>query len=914
VTPYASPPAATLVYVDNPFVPVCARDARRIELFADKPTMLAEVVQPLLVARPGQEMTVTVNGQYHLPSMGERVIANGDIIVVLNEMQGGGGDSMRTVLQMAITIAGYAIGGPIGGMIASMIAGPLLNNLIPPSHGDIATPGQQASPTYTFSLSGNQLAQQGEPIAVGYGWMRSFPKMAAQPYVEYDSNDQYYYAVLEVGQGKYSIPRVEIDDTDIAHFDSIEHRVVNPGESLTLALANVVTAPEVTAQDLLTGVRVGGFNACGPGLTATDVGFDITLNGLGKQGSGALASASVSIKFEVRSVDDFGRPTSAWSTLATETITDATTGQVRRSFKYTLASAMRPQVRAVRTDVKDETLGSLNSPQWSGLRAYLSQPAPLCATATYVEIKAKANEQLNGLSQRRIAVFAQRLIKTWNPDTGWSATEVESRSIPWAIADALKSPIYGKSMPDNRIDLQTLYDLDQIYIARQDHFDGVFDTASTADEIVNIIAKCGRAVCMPRGGVWTLMRDQQQTLPVCVYTPRMMIAENGSSSFSMTKQLWVDETPDGVIVEYFSNVEWDWRRITCPIPGLTAEEVTNPVVVRIVGICGAKQAEREGLYIAADTFYRRTSLKFTVMLDGYLPAYGSLVTVGHDIAKWGVHGDVVAWDEASLTMTLTEAPDWSAPGNHYIILQRPDGTPHPAILCEEGPSSNEAYLAAAPDFDPVFDDADRERTKYTVGTATTSAVDCRVKSIVPRVGRRLEMGCIKEDNRVHTVDNALLPAEGEIQDPIDALPGSDEGGDLPIVNLSSHSMSNTTTEGTVAGTSFQLKNDGSMRLDGFMTDFCSGEWLLSNPLTTTETALFEVRATQLAGDTLAGGSSALGVWLNCATNRTWSIATSGLVESKSCSLLIEIRDAATSTLQDSTTIYLTAETIHVDGG
>jgi hypothetical protein len=917
--------AATLVFVDHPFE-VSARNASRVALAAASgaPVRVRDIVEPICRSYPGHRMTVQVNGAYHLPSMGARVIAVGDIIVVTDEtLGGGGGDSFKALANIALTIAlAIATGGAslifqIGAqLVGHLLLNALLNNLIPSQDKSGSQGPQSPSPTYNFAIQGNQLAQQGEPIAVQYGFVRSYPKFAAQPYVEYVADEQFYYALLEIGQGEYAVSRTEIDDTDIAHFDDIQARVVAPGETPVWVLANVVTAPEVGDQDLETGVYVGGLNVCGPGLRVQAVGFDVTLAGLGELGSGDPANHSVSIKFQIRAVDDYGRAIGAgvWTDLATETITAATTSAVRRSFKYDVGTAQfRPQVRAVRTDVKDERNGVLNSPKWSGLRGYLAEPAPLAATATYVEVKAKASAQLNGLSQRKIAVFAMRKIKTWNPDTGWSPAAVESRSIPWAIADVLTNSVYGKGLPDSRIDLQTFYDLDVLYQARQDRFDFVFDAITTAEAAANLVAKAGRAVCMPRAGVWTLMRDQQQTLPVAMFTPRNMVGDGGRSTFKMPILLPREETPDGVLVEYYDNKVWDWRQILVPMPGLNASQVRQPVVERIPGIGGVMHATREGRYLASDTFYRRCFPQWTATRDGNLPAYGSLVLVGHDLPKWGAYGDVVDWDEDALTMSLSEMIDWGTGGQHYIRLQRPNGTAHPAILCEQGTSADTAFLAEAPDFTPIFSAAEKERTKFSIGTATEKAMDCRVKSLIPRGRGIIDMVTVLEDDRVHTADNDLLPAGSEIQDPIDNLPGSDEGSDLPIVNLSSHSMDALSTEGTIAASAWLFKNDGSMELGGSTSDFCPGEWLLSHPVSTTVTALFEMRVTLLSG-AVDGGSSPLGVWQACTATRTYTVSTSGLPETKDCTLLVEVRDAATQTLQDSTTISLSATTIHIDGG
>jgi hypothetical protein len=905
---------ATLVVVDEPFVPVDARSARRVP--AGVP--LRDLVQPELARKPGHRMTVTVNGDYVLPSMGERVVREGDIVVVTDEVLGGDGNNgvSQAALAAIAFIASFYVGPQAAAALRAFAAAEAVSAVASTLVPTAAPQEKQAlagSTTYSFALDGNELGQQNEPIAVGYGFNRSFPKFAAQPYIQYDNDtsDQYYYAILEVGQGTYDIPRIEIADTNISHFDGVTYNILGPGTAPSLVAANVITSAEVVGQELLTGVVNGAFAACGPGLRVKTLQVDVVFNGLGKQNGSGIDSLSPQIKVYYREIDDYGVALTGNTLIIDETITGATTSDVRRTFSYTFDTAKRIEVFAVRFDVKDESLGALNNMLWAGMRCILDEPAPLCSTATYIELKIKASEQLGGLSQRRVAIFSQRMLRTWSPDTGWSTGLSETRSIAWALADMLSNTAYGGGLPDSRIDLETLYELDQVWAARQDRFDFVFDSAYTFDQAKDLIARAGRAVCMPRGGVYTVMRDQQQTLPVAMYTPRNMVADNGGSSFGMTFSLVNDQTPDAVIVEYFNNAVWDWRHILCPAPGVAAGDVRNPVTERIYGVCGSKHAEREGRYMIADTYYRRCTAQWLSASDGRLPAYGALVLVAHDLPEWGQFGDVVDWDAGSLTLSLSEPVDWSESGQYYVRLQRPDGTAHPAIMCEQGPANDQAFLTAAPDFTPIFDVATKERTKYAIGTSSNGAIECRIKSLVPRGLRQVQITAVQEDDRVHTVDNDLLPAPGEIQDPISGNYSDtpDTGPIFPnltnrsfyvdTANVDPYVTINFNNNGTL---SFTDNNGSTDTITYTDNETVPGQWQLLPSISSTRAADFELVLHLVSG--VAITSPGMDTPLNLGTTQTLGLGPLGdgdpeYVASEGSIFNVQIRDVATHTVQAS---------------
>jgi len=896
------------------------------------------------------------NGLWVLRAEWARPVMPGDMIEWHVRPQGGGGsDPLRTILSIALMVAAVALGqlyapelilaGLTGGLTGAtvsalitagiVVAGNLaINALLPVAQAQALNAGPQASPSYNVTLSGNAARLDGA-IPVLYGYNRSYPDFAGQPYVEYDNatSDQYYHALLAVAHGSYTIPRIEIDDTPLSTFADVTFAVLEPGEAPTLVLPAVVSAPEVTGQELTPGRYVGAFAASAAQQEATHLGFDLVLGGLAVvNDDGSLGSKSVSVRFECRPVDDWGAATDAWVVLATETITAATADAVRRSFKYALPATGRYLARAVRTTAKDESRQVLNTVVWAGLRAYLAASAPLEPSVTHIEIRMRASEQLNGLSQRKIAVTSLRKLPTWSSGGGWSAP-TETRNPAWALADKWRNTVYGDKLPDSRIDLVSLKALADVWDARQDRCDLIFDTFTDSATADQALAGAGRAVVIRRNGMRTLVRDQAADLPVTAYSARSMRANSWGQRYGLP----TSETPDGVIVEYWSNRAWDWISIECPAPGRTYTDtghpgydaelpmMSRPIRQRILGVTGATHAEREGLYLAAKLVYRRNVATWSTELQGILPAYGSAVVLAPALPSWGQSGDVVSWDADTRVMGLSEPPSFDPAGDRGISLVRDDGTLTAAIVATAGPDAWSITLATAPDFTMVLDAADRERPKYVFGPLTTHRKIARMLAIEPsgvddQGTPIINMTAVIEDDRVHAADEALLPEDEEEQDPINLDPiesepgggGGDGGGStLLLVELSDRTVTDTNVSPTTA--EFSLMSDGRAaqnQASTFGTSYFAGQWLVIAPTSTDDTELFEGRATIVTGSP----TGTIGSWLPLDTTRTWGVTSTTPGATVSAEILVEIRDVDTETLQASANITLVAEYLPDIGG
>lgn len=863
-------------------------------------------------------------------------------------------EDLRVVIQIAAVVVSIYFPAFAPYAAAIVVA---YNLLVPPTAPRPPQPEQAADSIFNTSLNGNQ-ARLDQPIWRNFGRVKISPPFASAPYYEYIDDDgddldnaQRYHAVFAVGYDDHEVESVFIGRTPITHFqDVLIADYLAPGVLPTMALCNVVTSTEVSQLELESGHYVGGYAACQPRRKAAAIGIDV----LCPQGLGKSGPLTVTYRVECREINDYGFATSAWRMLGSVSKTADTNTPQRWSVKYTLAPAARVEVRMVRTDIKDTDSTARHALQWIGLRAYLDEDAPLNSHTAHYEVVMRASEQLSAASQRDFSMIVWPLIRTWNPDTGWSAKQ-RCRTPAWAIADLWTDAIWGEGLPDSRIDLQGLYDFSVTNDARQDRFDFTFVNATNAWDAAQLIARAGRARCFRRYGVNTLSRDEWHDLPMTALTPRNTIPD----TMLLNEQLPVRESPDGIVVQYRSNVTWDTIEIECPCPGYSVSDpedprfhaslptMSNPVYKQIDGVTGAIHAEREGLYEAANLLLRKRTISCTTEMQGVITSYMMPVLWQPDIAGYGQSGDVAFWNFSTLVMGLTEKPNFGLTGSTYLTLIRDDGTLTDPVLVTPGPTDWDITLPAAPDFEIIVDDGTRERPKFILGDMDLlikiSGISDGGKSQSEdgMEGAQLyNIAGVVDDVRVHTADQHLLPGPGDIQDPVDAGGEFDGGGGFfPLAYLTIHDVkagSYAVDDDRGAYAQINFNNDGTLTWEKGVHPFTApattvvttgtydGEWL-TIPTEPAAAALYEIRVTLwpeavylgLFGyrynsvSALSAGSSAVNTWLSCGTSHTWKIdegLTSIYPYGVIALLRVEIREAASTLVQESELIGLAAYT------
>ena len=676
---------------------------------------------------------------------------------------GGGKNPLRTVLMIAVMVVATVYGGPLGaslgfsgnlatavGSAIIMTAGSaLVSALVPlptPNMPSFAGSGgslAQPSPTYSLQGQGNY-ARLAQPIPVVYGRHLVYPDLAATPYGEYQGNEQFLHQLHCIGLGEYDIEQIRIEDTPIASFEEVTYQIVPPGSAVTLFNPDVVTAPEVAGQELLAGTWTGGFAINPADSEVIHIGIDILLpRGLYyANDAGGLDSRSASWKVEARSIDAEGDPLNDWFTLGSESLTAATTTPQRRTYLYPVAAG-RYEVRATRLDGKDTNSRAGHEVRWGEARGYLASSMTFPDNLTLLAIRMRATDNLSQRSSRLINCIVTRKLTVWSADSGWSMP-VPTRSIAWAFADILRAS-YGAKLPDARIDLAALAQLDQVWADRGDQFDGVFDQQVTVWEALTRMARCGRAVPFLQGGIVRLVRDEARLLPVALFSPRNIVKNSLKIQYVMPGE----ETADAVTVEFFSSRTWKPDEVTVSLPGSSS---TNPAKLRLFGCTTEAHAVREGLYLAAANRYRRRIITFRTELEGLIPTYGDLIAIAHDMPSWGAGGEIVAWEADTYTATLSEPAAFVAEQPHVMALRRRDGGVSGPHAVMPGSDAQQVVFADLPDI-PIETGLSAERTHFAFGVAEQWSLLARVIAVRPR-GEQVEITCVAEHPAVHNADSS----------------------------------------------------------------------------------------------------------------------------------------------------------------
>lgn len=697
-----------------------------------------------------------------------------------------------------------------------MVAGTMLvNALIPPpkpNAADAASALATPSPTYNLQAQGN-LARLEQAIPVQYGRLCVFPDLASLPYAEYAGNEQYLYQLMCIGYGEYEIEAVRIDDTPVTAFDEIAYEIIDPGGTITIFPGAVNTSAEVTGQEAL-GLLAGTYSQSGTTITVTLTGhglsvgrsvlldftsgtavdgeftvattptgdtFTVTAGGalttsgnvnvtrflggfiantagtdavtLGldfiasrglysyNTGTGAVTSMSVSVEVSYRTVDAAGAPTGSWVTVP-KTFTDSTTTPQRYSFRQDV-SAARYEVRVRRTDAKNTATTVGHELLWGGLRAYL-RGSNSYAGVTLLAMRMRASNNLSNLSARKINVICTRKIPTWT-GSAWTANTA-TRSIAWAAADLLRSST-GAALDDTRIDVAGLQALDAVWSARGDTFNGRWDRSVTLWEALQSILSAGRARPFLQGGVVRFARDQAATLPVALFSARNMV----KGSLQISQIMPGTQTADCVTATYFDDVQWAPQRIT---EGVAGSAKLKPAKVDLFGVTDRLQARREAIYHAASNRYRRRTVRFATEMEGFIPSFGDLIAIAHDVPAWGQSFEVVATNTDGTQLTLDAAPTWGS-GTHYVGLRNRDGSVDGPIVVVAGATSTQVTLATAPARVPYVG-GNEERTHLVFGPGETWRQRARVTSCRPRDAEHVEIEAVCEDDNVHTAELGLV--------------------------------------------------------------------------------------------------------------------------------------------------------------
>ena len=373
---------------------------------------------------------------------------------------------------------------------------------------------------------------------------------------------------------------------------------------------------------------------------------------------------------------------------------------------------------------------------------------------TLLAIKMRATSGLSMQASRKINVLATRKLQEleWSPSlnkTVLGANKVPTRRVDSAIAYAAKQI----GLPETQIDYNSLRLIGSNRADEKEYFDGRFDNFVSFWEAVTKIALVVRSKPFLQAGILKIIRDEAATIPVAMFSQRNIV----KNSLTIDYLLPTAESAQKVAVKYYDSITWQPATVYAYLG--TTDPSTQPAVIDMFGITDRSHAYREGLYQVAANKYRRKIIKFRTEMEGFIPTFGDLIIIQHDLPAWGQGGEILAWDAGTRTATLSEEPEWTDGENHYIAFRAKIGDLQGdrAYLVTKHPTNPKQVVVDSSYTYTPYTGLDMERTFYTFGPGEAWRQPAKVLSVKPSGITQVEIECIAEDPSVHNAESYSNP-------------------------------------------------------------------------------------------------------------------------------------------------------------
>jgi hypothetical protein len=677
--------------------------------------------------------------------------------------QGGGGGSkwVRALLTIVVIVASIYTAGAVGaaygaawgaaaGAAVSIVGTLAINALVPPPTpkglgGADGDPFQQLNSITGTSNNANPYGV----IPCVVGTKRFFPPHAALPYTEISGDDQYLRMLLDLGYGDLDISDIRIGETDIASYEDVEWEIS--------------TAPSLFAQDIYElGVSVA-LNATGDSATrttqtaTTEISLDLIFNGglYGVNDKAETVRGTVQFNVQYRLVGDttwtnLGTATgvtfSGGATLVSPAGSSVTVSSVK---KKTLRCGVRWKVPSGQYEVfvsRDATsfggttAGTVSDCVWSVLRSVNPQN-PTTTGTNKLAVRIKATDQLNGVVQN-LSVLASQKIRGIDPVTFLDTTPVATENPAWIYLWLMtQCQAVLRRVVLSRMDLVGICDWAAECEAKGYKIGFIMDSGRAFGDVLRDVLAAGRASFGLRNGLYSAVRDLEQTVPVQMFTP----ANSWGFSYSRT----FVEPPHALRVK-FSNPEANDQQDVRLVywDGYSAANATRFEELDLSMVIDPDAAWRLGRYHLAVMWLRQTQYTFQADIEHMVCERGDLIHVAHDITSWGL-----AWGRvkavSGTTVTLDGPVTLEAGKTYELRVRGADNAQDVATITSAAGETQVLTLASA--IGAVGD-------LFVLGEVTRGVAKLMVRSIEPGDDLTATLTCVDAAPAVWTADSGTPPA------------------------------------------------------------------------------------------------------------------------------------------------------------
>jgi hypothetical protein len=607
-----------------------------------------------------------------------------------------GGNAGKSILGIVLGLAtlalGFVLGPAVAGLIgvttqtttslvtglvvaATSIVGRLLISALIPPPPTSTQPGTPAVGT-TYAVSGmrNQANLYG-PVARLYGRHKIAPAYAAQPYTEIAGDDIFLRALFCIGYGPLQIDDIRIGETSIDDYEDVQYEVRqgysnDPPE--TLYSSDVL---EVLLVDELT--TAAGWVQRTTQPNADEISIDITFDrGLYVVDTQTGLSLRWTVNFQLEyrlHGSSFG-----WTAVPGTPfdVSRQKTSMFRVNKRWGVPRGQY-DVRLRRTTAEHPGWSNLlDHAVWTSIRTIRSAAPVRMTGVALIALRIRASGQLNGIIDQLTCV-ATSILPVFD-GASWSSQP--TRNPAWIYLDILRGSANKRPIADNRIYFQSFFDwawdCDSAAANGQAKYrcDVVFDAAGTIFHALQTVASAGRATYGLHDGLYSVVRDVKQSVPIQHLSPRNSRDFRGSKVFV--------DLPHALKMQ-FTNEEADYVQdeLIVYADGYDASNATKFETINLVGagVVRPYQVWSTGRYLQATARLRPEIYELSTDAERLAARRGDLIRVTHDVPLWGLgQGRIKSLTFNSsgqvTAITLDEILTQLAGNTYALRIRKADGT------------------------------------------------------------------------------------------------------------------------------------------------------------------------------------------------------------------------------------------------
>lgn len=227
--------------------------------------------------------------------------------------------------------------------------------------------------------------------------------------------------------------------------------------------------------------------------------------------------------------------------------------------------------------------------------------------------------------------------------------------------------IFGVGLTDDRIDIEKIIEWASFCEEKELNIDMVlYDDISCSDALERI-ANCGRGSVSYYGGILSVVIEDPEQIPNCLFGMGNILAGSFSVDYS------VGDPVAKVIGRYTDREDWESKTVEADVPFADADNI-KVIEITLEGITDTSRAQREVNILAARQFYQRRTYTWSVDFEGLLAKRGDLVYLSHDSTQYGFSGRIMRFILESGSVVAIETGSIINDVIGYITIRSPNGT------------------------------------------------------------------------------------------------------------------------------------------------------------------------------------------------------------------------------------------------